>query len=156
MPVQAEKLLPHRGKMLLIDTVLTAAEGAGTAVARPDEKSIARGPDGKIMTPFHVEFIAQTYAAVCGCDFITRGLPVPEGFLVGVQKFEIHPQQDEYSDQELLISVQTLGEFNGFAVVEGTVSCEGRVLAEGRIKLLSLLTKRQKSGHPATDASCFR
>ncbi|NDV23249.1 3-hydroxylacyl-ACP dehydratase [Desulfovibrio sp. JC022] len=136
LPAQAEKLLPHRGQMLLIDSVLTAEDGAGTAQAELSADSIAVGSDGNMLAPFYIELLAQTYAAVCGYQLKSAGLPVPEGFLVGVQKFQITPEYNtRFSSNELLISVQTVGDFDGFAVVEGTVSREGKVLAEGKIKL---------------------
>ncbi|WP_421899951.1 3-hydroxylacyl-ACP dehydratase [Maridesulfovibrio sp.] len=136
LPMQAEKLLPHRGQMLLIDSVLTVGEGAGTALADLSTQSITLAPDGSVLDPFYIELVAQAYAAVCGYRLKSLGQPVPEGYLVGVQKFQIVPQSTaKFTSNELLISVQTVGDFDGFAVVEGTVSREGQILAEGRIKL---------------------
>ncbi|NDV26730.1 3-hydroxylacyl-ACP dehydratase [Desulfovibrio sp. JC010] len=137
LPMQAEKLLPHRGQMLLIDSILTADQESGTALADLSTESLALGPDGKVLEPFYIELVAQTYAAVCGYHLQTLGQPVPEGYLVGVQKFQIIPQPRyvRWQSSELLISVHTVGDFDGFAVVEGSVSREGNVLAEGKIKL---------------------
>lgn len=135
LPIQAEELLPHQGKMLLINTLLTADDGTGTAISIPDNKSLSIGPDGKILDPFYIELLAQTYAAVCGYGFMSRGLPVPEGYLVGVQKLDIHPDESSSCNREILISVSTVGDFDGFAVVEGKVSRDGKLLAEGKIKL---------------------
>ncbi|TIH15793.1 3-hydroxylacyl-ACP dehydratase [Marinifilum sp. JC120] len=137
LPAQAEKLLPHRGQMLLIDSVLTAEEGAGTAQADLSTQSISMGTDGNLLPPFYIELVAQAYAAVCGYHLQSLGQPVPEGYLVGVQKFQLTPEaaNTNWTSNELLISVQTVGDFDGFAVVEGTVSREGKIMAEGRIKL---------------------
>ncbi|WP_320172122.1 3-hydroxylacyl-ACP dehydratase [Maridesulfovibrio sp.] len=135
LPVNAEKLLPHRGTMLLIDKVLTAGDRAGTVSAVLDGKSISRDSDGRIQPVFYIELVAQAYAAVCGYEFISKGLAVPEGFLVGVQNFEIYKADSPGTDSELLISVSTIGEIYGFAVVEGSVSQDGKPLAGGQIKL---------------------
>ncbi|WP_320173236.1 3-hydroxylacyl-ACP dehydratase [Maridesulfovibrio sp.] len=158
LPMQAEKLLPHRGKMLLLDSVLTVEEGAGTALADLSTQSISKGKDGNLLAPFYIELVAQTYAAVCGYRFKSLGHPVPEGYLVGVQKFQVNPQGTaKFTSDELLISVQTVGDFDGFAVVEGTISREGKTLAEGRIKLfvpqdeaMAELFAQEKSGASAT------
>lgn len=157
LPAQAEKLLPHRGQMLLIDSVLTVEDGAGTAHADLSAESIAVASDGNLLPPFYIELLAQTYAAVCGYRLQSLGQPVPEGYLVGVQKFQIMPEAyTDFSNNELLISVQTVGDFDGFAVVEGTVSREGKILAEGKIKLfvpqdeaIAELMAQTKSGESA-------
>lgn len=138
LPMPAEKLLPHRGKMLLIDTVLNAEDGAGTVIAIPDRQSISCDPGGKMLAPFYLELVAQAYAAVCGYHFLSNNLPIPLGFLVGVQRFELYPENNHETvseSPELTISVNTCGEFEGFAVVEGIVSRNGKVVAEGKIKL---------------------
>ncbi|CCO23429.1 3-hydroxylacyl-ACP dehydratase [Maridesulfovibrio hydrothermalis] len=137
LPVKAEKVLPHRGRMLLIDTVTSAEDGAGTVTTRLPANSISRTADGRIFAPFYIELVAQAYAAICGYSFLSRDIPVPEGYLVGVQKFEIHqnPPADCPFESQLIISVQTLGSFDGFAVVEGVVSCDSKVIAEGKIKV---------------------
>ena len=137
LPLEAQKLLPHRGQMLLIDSVLSANEDGGTALADLSTQSIGLGPDGNMLPPFYIELAAQAYAAVCGYHLQSRGLPIPEGYLVGVQKFQINPQLSdfEFSSTELLIKVQTVGDFDGFAVVEGSISRENEILAEGRIKI---------------------
>ncbi|WP_432737370.1 3-hydroxylacyl-ACP dehydratase [Maridesulfovibrio sp. FT414] len=136
LPIEARRLLPHRGQMLLIDSVLTAEGDAGTALADLSTQSIALDSDGSLLTPFYIELLAQAYAAICGYQLQSLGRPIPEGYLVGVQKFHITSQKTaEFSSNELLITVQIVGNFNGFAVVEGTVSCEEITLAEGRIKV---------------------
>ncbi|WP_321405148.1 3-hydroxylacyl-ACP dehydratase [Maridesulfovibrio sp.] len=155
LPMQAEKLLPHRGQMLLIDSVLTAEDETGTVLADLSTQGISKGPDGNLLPPFYIELVAQAYAAICGYRLKSTGKSIPEGYLVGVQKFQIIPQPSnkKWNSNELLISVQTLGDFDGFAVVEGTVSREGITLAEGRIKLfvpqdesIAELAARTKSG----------
>ncbi|MFW5501551.1 MULTISPECIES: 3-hydroxylacyl-ACP dehydratase [unclassified Maridesulfovibrio] len=158
LPMQAEKLLPHRGQMLLLDSVLTVEEGAGTTLADLSTKCIAKGKDGNVLAPFYIELLAQTYAAVCGYRLKSLGQPVPEGYLVGVQKFQINPQKTaDFTSNELLISVQTVGDFDGFAVVEGSISREGKTLAEGKIKLfvpqdesMAELFTQSKSGESAS------
>ncbi|WP_419781040.1 3-hydroxylacyl-ACP dehydratase [Maridesulfovibrio sp.] len=155
LPMEAKTLLPHRGQMLLIDSVLSADEDGGTVLTDLSTQSIGLGPDGNMLPPFYIELVAQAYAAVCGYHLQNTGQPIPEGFLVGVQKFQINPlpSRTDFNSTELLIEVRTIGDFDGFAVVEGNVSREDIILAEGRIKLfipqdesMAELIKQQKSG----------
>ncbi|WP_415718822.1 3-hydroxylacyl-ACP dehydratase [Maridesulfovibrio sp.] len=137
LPMEARKLLPHRGQMLLLDSVLSADEEGGTALADLSSQSISLGHDGNMLPPFYIELVAQTYAAVCGYHLLKTGQPIPDGYLVGVQKFQINQSFSDinFSSSELLIKVRTVGNFDGFAVVEGKVSREDIIMAEGRIKL---------------------
>ncbi len=135
LPIQAKTVLPHRGKMMLIDTVVAAEEGTGTAITDLPSKPIAQTSEGNIHTPFYIELVAQTYAAVCGYNFLKQRMPIPEGYLVGVQRFEIHQGKNNTDSHELIISVKTIGDFDGFAVVEGVVTRGNSVVAEGKIKV---------------------
>ncbi len=134
-PIEAKKLLPHRGKMLLINSVIHASEGAGTATAFLSPESITHSNSGSILSPFFIELVAQTYAAVCGYSYLQQNAPIPNGYLVGVQKFNFHYSDFPSIINDLNISVQTTGEFDGFAVVKGTVSQNNTALAEGKIKV---------------------
>lgn len=119
--------------MLLIDTLVSSADGSGRAQAIPDASCIAANDDGSLTPLIFVELMAQTYAAVKGWEITHAGKEFPIGYLVGVQKFEaITPGMIE---EKLVIDVTTIGEFEGFAVVEGTVSKDRTVLAQGKIKL---------------------
>lgn len=119
--------------MLLIETLSEVTEAGGTIETTLPPECIAADGDGSI-TPFlFVELMAQSYAAVKGWEIHHAGKTFPIGYLVGVQKFEISGTLK--SEQPITIRVETVGEFEGFAVVEGTVSSEDAPLAQGKIKL---------------------
>lgn len=119
--------------MLLIDSLLTSDGESGTAETALGKHSIAVDESGTIAPLIHIELIAQTYAAVKGWEIIQTGRDFPIGYLVGVQKFETFTPCNEM--EQLTIHVETVGEFEGFAVVQGTVSSEKSLIAQGKIKL---------------------
>lgn len=119
--------------MLLIDTLLESHDGKGKTETTLRSDCIASDALGKLTPLILVELIAQTYAAVKGWEIVQSGQEFPIGYLVGVQKFEaVAPAA---VDTRLEITVETVGEFEGFAVVEGIVSAQGETIAAGKIKL---------------------
>lgn len=119
--------------MLLIDTLTASDQGAGTVETVLSATSVAANADQTLSPLIHVELMAQAYAAVKGWEIMQAGLDFPIGFLVGVQKFTLH--NHARAGEHLTIDVTTAGEFEGFAIVEGTVSCGETAIASGKIKL---------------------
>jgi len=119
--------------MLLIDTLISSDQGNGRAITTFGSDSIAADDSGELTPIISIELMAQTYAAVKGWEITQAGKEFPVGYLVGVQKFE--NLGSGHINQELTIDVETVGEFEGFAVVEGTVSNAESTLARGKIKL---------------------
>lgn len=132
-PVPAHTIIPHRNAMLLIDSLTRSGQGEGVVEAHLGTTSAAVDDSGTLSPFIHVELIAQAYAAVKGWEIIQAGLEVPVGYLVGVQKFEVHETAE--ADDPLKIHVATIGEFEGFAVVQGTVTRNNTPVAGGKIKV---------------------
>jgi len=133
LPIAAHKVIPHRDSMLLIDTLVASAQGAGTVEATLTPSSVAATPDGTLSQLIYVELMAQAYAAVKGWEITQSGMDFPIGYLVGVQKFQVHKKSRV--GKLLIINVTTIGEFEGFAIVEGTIFRAGSTVATGKIKL---------------------
>lgn len=119
--------------MLLIDTLLTAEAGSGCAETTISHDGIAMSDSRELAPAIFIELMAQTYAAVKGWEILQTGKEFPIGYLVGVQKFKAIGTAT--SGQKLTINVETVGEFEGFAVVEGFVKQSDTILAQGKIKL---------------------
>lgn len=133
LPMAAEKIIPHRDSMLLIHELVQARGGNGTATTRIGDGHIAVDRSGTLDPLVFVELTAQTYAVVKGWEIMQDGGEFPIGFLVGVQKSDVLGQA--HVGDEVAIHVETAGEFEGFAVVEGTVRRGDEILAELKIKL---------------------
>ena len=133
LPIPAERIIPHRPPMRLVDTLLSCADGSGVAEACLPADSLLAGADGDIDAAALVELMAQSYAAVKGYDDLLRGKPPGKGFLVGMRKMDICGKAR--AGERLRISIRTVGVFENFAVVEGAVARGGDTLAAGTLKL---------------------
>jgi predicted hotdog family 3-hydroxylacyl-ACP dehydratase len=80
-----------------------------------------------------VEMIAQSYAALRGYDDLLNDRKVTEGYLVGVRKMSF--SGDCVAGDLLLINVATISDLGNFSSATGEVVREGRVIAEGVIKV---------------------
>jgi len=119
--------------MLLVDTLVSVEEGRGTVETRLPQSCLAAEENGTLAPLTLVELIAQAYAAVKGWELAKAGLEFNLGYLVGVQKFSY--EQPAKIGELLTVNVETFGEFDSFAIVEGAVLQGETVLATGKIKL---------------------
>ena len=129
----AERFIPHRPPMRLVDTLISWADGTAEIEARPGADCILIGADGALAEAALVELLAQGYAVVKGYDDLLQGKEISEGYLVGVRKFQIAGRAR--AGERLLVRIRTVGSFEGFAVAEGEVERNGEIIASGTIKL---------------------
>ncbi|WFS63852.1 3-hydroxyacyl-ACP dehydratase [Pseudodesulfovibrio thermohalotolerans] len=119
--------------MLLVDILVASEQGTGCVETTLPGDGPAAGEGGTISPLVFVELLAQTYAAIRGWELAAAGLPIPEGYLVGVQRFVVLGRAR--GGEKLVVDVETVGEFEGFYVVEGRISQGGDVVATGNVKL---------------------
>ena len=135
LPLDAEQLIPHRAPMCMIDELLEGGPGFGRARVRfgPDHMGVA---DGLVLEAALVECTAQTVGAVLGYATLQASGENKEpalGMLTGVSDFTIHRRPE--ADATLLIEVRELKKLGRMSLVSAQVSCDGRVVAEGRLKI---------------------
>ena len=145
LPMAAADLLPHRPPLLLIDRLCSWGDGAGIAEACLGPDCILADAAGTLGQVALVELMAQGYAAVKGYDDLVNGRPVQEGFLVGIRKLQITGRAT--TGQLLHIQIKTIGSFEGFSVIEGTVASGEEILAAGTLKLW-LVNEAASGGRP--------
>ncbi len=133
LPVAAESLVPHRGPMLLIDRLVSCTGVGGTVEARVKADNPFLGPSGELEPLAAVELLAQAFAACKGYADLADGSGPGKGFLVGARKVVTHDVARV--GDVLQVNVAAKGEFDGFAVVEGEVRHDGRLVATGSLKL---------------------
>lgn len=135
-PLEAQRLLPHRGRMCCIDELvsLAASEAEATALLRPGHVLL----DGQgFMDPCgFIELAAQTAGAMQGA--LTAGAAPDLAMLAGVQKVVVKGRA-RVGDR-LRINVTLLGELEGMSSLQFIVSLEteegpAEALAEGRLKV---------------------
>lgn len=133
LPLPAEEFIPHRLPMRLVDRLLSYGEAAGVveAIIHPD--CILTDKDGHLDEAAFVELVAQSYALIKGYDDTLNNKEVSEGYLVGAKKIRITGHAS--TGDRLLIRINTIGSFEGFAVAEGEISKGEEIVAGGTIKL---------------------
>ena len=129
----AERLIPHRAPMRLVDTLVSVSDGcAVTESVLPRSAMVADG-EGKIDEVAFMELIAQSYAAFKGYMDRMDGKRPGGGFLVGVRNLAVAGRA--HAGDRLQTSIRTVAALGGFAVVEGAVTRGDETLASGTLKL---------------------
>ncbi len=124
-------LIPHRGRMCLLDRVVSVAGGEMVAegAVRADNPFLR---DGVLAPAALVEYMAQAMAALVSWR---HGDPVPKmGYLVGARNVVFQPVPVR-SGQTLRAIVREEAVLGDFAAFDGVVSLEGAVVCQGNLKV---------------------
>ena len=137
LPLSADRVIPHRPPMQLVDLLMACDPdaGAGTVEAVPGRKGLLMTGDGRLEPLALFEMIAQAYAAVKGYESLLKGLPVRGGYLVGIRRGRV--EEIVSPGDRLIISVRTEKVLGEFSVAQGTVARAGRSVASAVIKVWS-------------------
>ncbi len=136
LPESADKFVPHRPPMLLIEQFVERSkeDTAGIATATAPSEGLFMGPDSEIIPEYFIELIAQTTAAINGYDALVEGNPPAKGFLVGIDKFVWKGQA--VPGEKLRITAKKIFEFGAVAIIDGFVYGEtGNEIVSGKIKV---------------------
>lgn len=137
LPISADKIIPHRPPMQLVDRLLECDTGAGSGtvetVVRRD--ALILTDQGEVDPPVLFEMIAQAYAAVTGYENLLHGRPVRGGYLVGIRKGRVTGRA--FAGDRLIVHVETEKSLGDFSVARGTVSRSGLDMAWAVIKVWS-------------------
>lgn len=142
----AERLIPQRAPMRLVDTLVSRSDGCGVTESRLPADAIMADERGMLDEVTFVELIAQSYAAVKGYIDLIDGNPPGKGFLVGIRHLKITGKA--FSGDRLLTSIRTVGAFEGFAVIEGTVTRDAETVASGSMKVWLVEQGKDGGGNP--------
>lgn len=134
LPHPAE-LLPHRGRMLLIDRLLSHDGQATTCRVRADGEAWLAAEDGTLPAWLALEYMAQCLAADEGLRAREAGEPPVRGLLVGARHIELmRPRLAP--GQALTVTTRRRRGRPGLGALrhEGEVrDAEGRLLARGDV-----------------------
>lgn len=133
LPMDAEKLIPHRKPVYMVDRLIEFKDQAGTVEAVVSSENALIEDNGQLDQLAVTEMIAQACAAAKGYEGRLSSDPIKLGFLVGIKKIEFFGKA--FVGDHLQISVRTVGAISGFTVVEGRVICNQKIIAAGKIKL---------------------
>jgi len=133
LPMEAERLIPHRKPMRVIDRLLEATDCAGIAEAWVAADHALVDRDGRLDRTAFPEMIAQAYAAVQGHAYRQAGKPIVPGFLVGIRRCDLYGEA--LAGDRLTVRVHMVKQFAGFALVDGAVILRNDTIAEASIKV---------------------
>jgi predicted hotdog family 3-hydroxylacyl-ACP dehydratase len=133
LPIQAEKLIPHRLPMRLIDRLLEVDGKSGVAEALVVAECPLVADNGQLEDVALIELMAQAYAALKGYCDLRDAAPIKQGFLVGIRNAV--PLISAHAGDRLKIHINTLFELESFAVAAGEVWRNHELLASGEIKI---------------------
>ena len=133
LPLDAEKLIPHRKPVCMVDRLIEYEDQAGSVEAVVTSENALVEDNGQLDQLAVTEMIAQACAAAKGYECRLSNDPMKLGYLVGIKKLQFFGKA--FVGDKLQISVRTVGAISGFTVVEGKVISNKKIIAAGKIKL---------------------
>lgn len=131
-------LVPHSGKMILIDRILDVGEDFLIAESeiRPTNMLIKHG---KLATYSGIEIMAQGVAAWAGCMAQRAGEPVRLGYLLGTRKLHLYSQEIPIGSRLKIQVKMSLQDATGFGVFDcQLIDLENqKILLEGALNVFS-------------------
>lgn len=82
------ELVPHAGRMILIDDILSYDDTMLTVTLTLCHKSLFLNTDDQVPAWVGIEYMAQTIAAWAGIQAKRRGEPVRIGYLLGTRRYQ--------------------------------------------------------------------
>jgi len=125
--IDIEAVVPHRGRMRLVDHLLANDPDSVTVSAEIRADNLFADAHG-VPVWVGIEYMAQAIAAWAGCRALSRKEPVKIGFLLGTRRYDSHCQHFTFGAQLRIEATRELFGDNGL----GMFSC--RIL-EGESEL---------------------
>lgn len=130
--IPVSELLPHRGRAVMIDALLEVSPESGAAAKT--FRAGDYGLDGEtVCETALVECVAQTTAALFGCQRLANPVGSGLGFLAALSSFSF--LRSAGADEPLRIEVRIDRVLGPMCVVSGRVLRGGELLAAGELKI---------------------
>jgi len=127
-----EELVPHRGRMLLLDALLGfEGERCECGLTVRDDPLFCR--DGEVGAWVGVEYMAQSVAALIGLKARAAGGPVKIGLLLGTRRYQAHVPAFVPGMQLRVSATELFHADNGVGAFEARVYEGERLLAEASL-----------------------
>ena len=129
-----DDLVPHRGDMSWLDTVVSANqdEVVAEATVRPDSFFVR---DGALPIWVGVEFMAQAVAAWAGHRGRQHGRVARIGFLLGTRRFDAHRQALRVGDRLRIEARCELMGDNGLGMFACRILVDGELVAQANLSV---------------------
>ncbi len=128
------QLVPHAGRMVLLDRVLAIADESihCELVIHPDSLFCEAGRVGAWIG---IEYMAQAIAAFAGWHVRAHGEPVKPGFLLGTRRYRCHRAWFLAGDVLAIEATRVLQAPSGLAAFECRISVGGALCAEATLSV---------------------
>ena len=126
------RFIPQRAPMVMIDTLIASGEHETLSGFTIDAGNIF-ADSGLFSESGMVENIAQTAAAGVGYRCREAGQPVPLGFIAVVKNLNVEALPPVGATIET--SVIAVNQVLDVSIVEGTVRCNGKVMASCELRI---------------------
>jgi len=134
--IDIDSLIPHRGKIKIISGILKIKENSAvsTAIVNPDWPLYDEGAVNSLVL---IEAIAQTAAIIEGYKRKHLNKSGAKGWLVGIKSAEFNIEKIPVNT-DLIITVESRYAFDNYAVVQGNVRTEEKILATATLQAMRL------------------
>ena len=127
-----EELLPHSGRMVLLDRVIEFDEENMVAEVIVRDDGLF-GHDNAVPAWLGIEYMAQTIAALGGMKRRLAGKTLNPGFLLGTRRYDCNV--DIFAVGSVLtVSIKRLVEDQGLGVFDCRITAEG-ILASAKLNV---------------------
>ncbi len=129
LPVDAEKFIPHKPPVRMVDTLDKIGEQYAEATVKVGPGVPYVDEAGKVLDSAFIEMIAQSLAAD---DGFGRNGPC-EGVIIGVTNFKVHGGAEVGDCLNIRIFKDV--KFGNWGIVHGQVNKSGKLIAEAEVKV---------------------
>jgi len=129
------ELVPHRGRMVLIERVLAHERKATACSLAIDAQELFRQDDGSVAIWVGVEYMAQCVAAHAGLIARAAGLEPRVGYLVSSRRLRFHASRFDPGQRLHISAAQLWGGDEGLVAFQCRIedARSGALLVEGRL-----------------------
>jgi predicted hotdog family 3-hydroxylacyl-ACP dehydratase len=131
-----EDLLPHTGRMILLDSVLEAEADRIVCKLTVRPGGLFNDPDGSLPAWCGVELMAQAVAAWAGWQGKHERRPVRLGFLLGTRHFQSNVEAFPAGSELAVEAFRSFHDDIGMAMFACRIDAEG-IHAEARLTVFS-------------------
>jgi predicted hotdog family 3-hydroxylacyl-ACP dehydratase len=127
-----EEIIPHRPPILML-RAWDRIDATGAVAKQLFQAGDYAVEGDRVAESALIECMAQAVAAVPGFAALHQGRPPAQGMLVGVEDFEVFAPAIAGRELDIVVKItRTLGPF---ALAEGSISQDGKTVAQGCLKL---------------------
>ena len=134
LPIDAKELVPHRGPMKLVDTLIESdGDNAVVEAVIPAGSPFAMAQGGVAHRCALIELVAQSYAAAHTYEDLHDGKKSRPGYLVGISKASFY--DDPRIGVKIIIELHAEDVVGDFYIARGQVKQEGELLLDITLKI---------------------